>query len=444
MHICKFFCTFAAKYVSMTYEQTLEYLYNSQPAFHLVGAAAYKPGLHNTELLMAHLGNPHEQFRSVHVAGTNGKGSTSHLIAASLQAAGLKVGLYTSPHLVDFRERIRINGQMIPEQRVVDFVEEHHSSLEELKPSFFETTMGLAFSYFAEEHVDVAVVEVGLGGRLDSTNIITPLLSVITNIGLDHTEFLGTTLSAIASEKAGIIKPSVPCVIGETHPETSPVFEQKARECGIWGDGLETTNCRIWFADQCGYLRKVREQEVTTCQLTGAYQEKNQQTAYVALRVLSDIFPTLTHAAIAEGFANVVTLTGLRGRWEMLSEYPRIICDTGHNSHGIRTYVQQLRNLSRGDSHLRIIFGMVNDKDVDTVLSLLPTEAYYYWVEASTHRAIPAEEMKRLGLNHALIGEAFGPVEVALNAARKEAKDDDLIFIGGSNYVVGEALRLLS
>ena len=276
-----------------SYEQTLQYLYSSQPAFHLVGSSAYKPGLENTRRLMAHLGNPHERFASVHIAGTNGKGSTSHLIAASLQCAGYRVGLYTSPHLVDYRERIRINGAMIPKEEVVRFVDDHRAFLEEVKPSFFETTMALAFWYFAKEQVDIAVVECGLGGRLDSTNIITPLLSVITNIGFDHTEFLGDTLAKIAYEKAGIIKPGVPCVIGETHPETMPVFLAKAKECGILGEGLETTDCRIWFADQCGYLRRKRLRDIPDCQLHGIYQEKNMQTAYVALSALKDRLTTV-------------------------------------------------------------------------------------------------------------------------------------------------------
>ena len=277
----------------MSYEQTLQYLYASQPAFHIVGSSAYKPGLENTRRLMAHLGNPHERFASIHIAGTNGKGSTSHLIAASLQCAGYRVGLYTSPHLVDYRERIRINGAMIPKEEVVRFVEDNRAFLEEVKPSFFETTMALAFWYFAQAQVDIAVVECGLGGRLDSTNIITPILSVITNIGFDHTEFLGDTLAKIAYEKAGIIKPGVPCVIGETHPETMPVFLAKAKECGILGEGLETTDCRIWFADQCGYLRRKRQRDIPDCQLHGIYQEKNMQTAYVALSALQDRLKTV-------------------------------------------------------------------------------------------------------------------------------------------------------
>ena len=302
----------------MTYQEALRYLYDAAPAFHLVGAAAYKPGLDNVLALMAQFGNPHTKFHSIHVAGTNGKGSTSHLIAAVLQAAGYKVGLYTSPHLVDFRERIRINGQPIPQQEVVDFVEKirnPQSPISRINPSFFEITMALAFDYFAKQQVDIAVVEVGLGGRLDSTNIITPLLSVITNIGFDHTEFLGNTLADIAREKAGIIKPNVPCVIGETDPETAPVFIEAAKRNGIYGEGLETTDCRIWFADQCGYLRKRRKNDVKGCQLKGIYQEHNQQTAYVALQVLRNYTNhplRITHSAMANGYAHVCTLTGLR------------------------------------------------------------------------------------------------------------------------------------
>jgi len=416
----------------MTYEETVDYLYKSRPPFHMVGADAYKPGLDNVLRLMAHFDNPQNRFQSVHVAGTNGKGSTAHLIAAALQCAGLKVGLYTSPHLVDFRERIRINGTMISQEKVVQFVEENRSFLDEVEPSFFETVTALAFQYFAEQKVDVAVIETGLGGRLDATNIVVPLVSVITNIGLDHTEFLGSTLAAIAEEKAGIIKPNVPCVIGETQPETEQVFLRKTR------------NEKIWFADQCEYMRRCRKKEVTDCELKGAYQDKNEQTAYVALRVLRDHFPTLTSAAIAEGFAHVCSLTGLRGRWETLSQTPLIICDTGHNVHGIQTYIQQLKHLSKGDSHLRIVFGMVSDKDVDAVMNILPREAYYYWVEAQTKRAISSDEMCRKGLLHGLIGMAYGPVDVAVKAAIDDAAPEDVVFIGGSNYVVGEAIKCLA
>ena len=387
---------------AMTYQQTIDYLYASQPAFHLVGASAYKPGLDNTYRLMEHLDNPHLQLRAVHVAGTNGKGSTSHLIAAALQAQGYRVGLFTSPHLVDFRERIRISGEMIPKDIVVQFVEDNRAFLDELRPSFFETTMALAFWYFSQQQVDIAVIEVGLGGRLDSTNILIPLLSVITNIGIDHTDFLGNTLAQIANEKAGIIKQDTPCVIGETHSETSAVFLNRARVCGILGEGLETTNCRIWFADQCGYMRKRRLKEVPDCQLHGSYQDKNQQTAFVALQVLRNICGIeITKEAIAEGFAHVSTLTGLRGRWEVLSQSPITICDTGHNGHGIRYVAEQLFRLlaslpnSLAPHRLHIILGMVNDKDIDTVLALLPTEAVYYFTQPATSRALPAEELLR-------------------------------------------------
>ncbi len=430
----------------LSYSQALSYLYASQPAFHLVGAAAYKPGFGNTYRLMEHLGNPYRQFRSVHIAGTNGKGSTSHLLAAALQSAGYKVGLYTSPHLVDFRERIRINGQMVPQEYVARFVEDNQAFLEEVKPSFFETTMAMAFSYFAEQQVDIAVVEVGLGGRLDSTNIITPLLSVITNIGMDHTEFLGNTLAAIAGEKAGIIKPGVPCVIGETDPQTEPVFLQKAKECGILGHGLETTDCRIWFADQCGYLRQRSKREVLDCQLHGIYQDKNIQTAYVALQVLNTCSPLhIPTAAIADGFAHVCTMTGLRGRWEVLSQQPLTICDTGHNSHGIRYVAEQLQSLVNEGHTLRVVLGMVNDKDVDVVMRLMPTHAVYYFTQAATHRAIPAEQMLTLWqtLHPDFAADrctAYSSVIEAVRAAKSDAQPNDVIFIGGSNYVVGEAL----
>lgn len=434
----------------MTYQQTIDYLYASQPAFHLVGATAYKPGLDNTYRLMAHLDNLHTKLRAVHIAGTNGKGSTSHLIAAALQAQGYRVGLFTSPHLVDFRERIRISGEMIPKETVVQFVADNRAFLDEVRPSFFETTMALAFWYFAQQQVDVAVVEVGLGGRLDSTNILTPLLSVITNIGIDHTEFLGATLPQIAAEKAGIIKPHVPCVIGETHPDTQDLFLARARDCEILGEGLETTNCRLWFADQCGYMRRRRINEVPDCQLKGDYQDKNQQTAFVALQVLRNYCGiAISQAAIANGFAHVCTLTGLRGRWEILSQSPLTICDTGHNSHGIRYVAEQLSRLLASSPHrlssprLRIIFGMVADKDIDVVLNLLPENAVYYFTQPATSRALPAKALREKWLSlHPQYTESqcFESCIAALHNAQKDASNEDIIFIGGSNYVVGEIL----
>lgn len=426
-----------------SYQETIAYLYASQPAFHQVGAAAYKPGLDNTIRLMEYLGNPQEHLRVIHIAGTNGKGSTSHLIAAALQAEGYKVGLYTSPHLVDFRERIRINGEMIAEEEVVRWVATHKGILEEIRPSFFETTMAMAFDYMVREQVDIAVIEVGLGGRLDSTNIVNPLVSVITNVGIDHTEFLGNSLPEIAAEKAGIMKWHVPCVVGEVSKEIAGVIEDRARACDIWGDGLETTHCRIWYANQCGYMRKRRHKEASDCQLKGAYQENNLQTAFVTLQVLQNFCGVqISSKAIADGFANVCKLTGLRGRWETLKQEPLTICDTGHNSHGIRYVVDQLKDLRAGKGALRIVLGMVKDKDIDQVLALLPEDATYYFTAPSTPRAMPAEELlkrwEKMGRSNA---RAFASAIDAFSQAQIEAQKEDIIFIGGSNYLVGEAMR---
>ena len=465
----------------MTYKETIAYLYASQPPFHLVGAAAYKPGLANTEALMEHLGHPERRFRAIHIAGTNGKGSTSHLIAAALHAAGLKVGLYTSPHLVDFRERIRVSEasdlpmKMIDEEQVIRFVEDNKDFLEALKPSFFETTMAMAFTCFAEQHVDVAVIEVGLGGRLDSTNILPPfvadakepygvMLSVITNIGLDHTMFLGNTLPQIAKEKAGIIKHGVPCVIGETDEQTAPVFLHTAEANHILGDGLETDRCRIWFADRCEYLRRERKRTAPECQLKGDYQEKNLQTAFVSLRaVWNPLTESVIHTrnvglgslmsfgkAVQKGFSEVCTLTGLRGRWEVLNTCPLTICDTGHNSHGLRYVSQQLQQILRerllrsADNVLRIVFGMVDDKDVDTVVELMPDNAIYYLTQPDTHRAIPAEKILAIWKTAKPDTKVtcYEHLSEALDAARTDCRPDDILFIGGSNYIVGEALQI--
>ncbi len=423
---------------TMTYNESIDYLYNARPPFHMVGASAYKPGLENTLRLMAHVGNPHEQLRAIHVAGTNGKGSTSHLIAAALQASGLKVGLFTSPHLVSLTERIRINGTPIEGQEIADFIEQNKDFLDAIQPSFFETMTALAFAYFVKRKVDVAVIEVGLGGRLDSTNVLTPILSVITNIGFDHTEFLGNTLKQIAQEKAGIIKPHVPCVIGETHPQTMNVFLNRAHECGILGEGLETTDCRIWFADQCGYMRSRRLREAPECELKGLYQEQNLQTAYVALQVLRNY--TSLHVptpAINEGFAHVCKMTGLRGRWETLSDQPLTICDTGHNSHGLQYVARQLKELK--NPRIWIVFGMVNDKDTDVVMRLLPAgERYHYiFTTPNTHRARSAQEMLALWGRE---GIAMDDPKEAIRYAQQHAAPEDAIFIGGSNYLVGDAI----
>lgn len=412
----------------MTYSEAIAYLYASRPPFHIVGAAAYKPGLEKTLQLLAQVGDPHRTFQAIHVAGTNGKGSTSHLIAAALQASGRKVGLFTSPHLVSLTERIRVNGAPIPEETVAAFVTEQKDFLDAVQPSFFETMTMLGFWWFAHEKVDIAVVEVGLGGRLDSTNVLTPILSVITNIGLDHTEFLGNTLTQIAKEKAGIIKPQVPVVIGESHPQTMNVFLNKAQEC----------DAEIYFADQCEYLRRTRLKVAPECELKGNYQEHNLQTAFVALRaVIQNSKLKIKNSEIAEGFAHVCSMTGLRGRWETLSERPLVLCDTGHNSHGIQYVARQLKELS--NPNIWIVFGMVNDKDTDVVMRLLPKEAKYHYIftRPDTQRARTAEEMLALWGKEGL---AIENPEEAIRYAEQHASEEDAIFIGGSNYLVGYAL----
>lgn len=409
----------------MNYQDTLEYLYNSAPMFQQVGAGAYKEGLENTRALDAHFRHPHEHFHSLHIAGTNGKGSCSHTLAAILQSAGYRVGLYTSPHLVDFRERIRVNGQPISEDYVIRFVEEERVFFEPLSPSFFELTTAMAFKYFADEKVDVAVVEVGLGGRLDCTNIIHPDLCIITNISLDHTQFLGHTLAQIAGEKAGIIKPGIPVVIGETTPETRPVFYQKAQEEGA----------PIHWAEEEGHEN---DYPGLSFELKGLYQEKNRRTLLTALPILKEIGYRLTENDIRQGFAHVVELTGLMGRWQKLQDSPTLICDTGHNTGGIAYIAQQLR--AQPCHRLHIVLGMVNDKDIRGVLALLPHEADYYFTQASVKRALPADELARLGTEAGLKGEAFANVPAAVRAAQKRSLPEDFIFVGGSTFVVADLL----
>ena len=416
-----------------SYSEAVEYLYSSRPPFHQVGAAAYKPGLETTLRLMAQVGNPHTRLRAIHVAGTNGKGSTSHLIAAALQAAGYKVGLFTSPHLVSLTERIRINGTPIAEHEVAAFITTHRAFLDEVQPSFFETMTMMAFDYFVRQQVDIAVIETGLGGRLDSTNILTPLLSVITNIGMDHMEFLGHTLPDIAREKAGIIKPHVPVVIGETDPETAPVFTEQAQAC----------EAPIWYADQCEYLRRTRLRFAPECQLHGIYQEKNLQTAFVALRALGNTEYRVQNTDIREGFAQVCTLTGLRGRWETLCEQPLTICDTGHNSHGLKYVAKQLTELP--NPRIWIVFGMVNDKDTDAVMQLLPAHRspitdhryHYIFTRPNTSRARSAQEMAHLWGRECI---AIDDPHEAIAYANAHAAPEDAIFIGGSNYLVADAI----
>ena len=427
----------------MTYQETLNYLFDSAPMFQQVGKAAYKEGLENTNLLDEHFGHPHRKFRTIHIAGTNGKGSCSHTLAAILQSAGYKTGLYTSPHLIDFRERIRINGKPIPEEEVIRFVEKERAFFEPLHPSFFELTTAMAFNYFAEQQVDIAVIEVGLGGRLDCTNIIVPELSIITNISMDHMQFLGNTLDKIAAEKAGIIKPGIPVVIGETTPETRPVFLAKARE----------ENAPIHFAEDIhpllsalpqsrgGFLYQTSDYPNLQGQLGGFCQEKNTNTLLTALSVLHERGIQFTEFDVRKGFAHVCELTGLMGRWQRLGEHPTLICDTGHNVGGIQYIVEQLRQ--QPCDTLRIVFGMVNDKDINGVLELLPRQAVYYFTQASVKRAMPVHDLQALAANHGLDGRCYDSVETALRQAREEAGANDYIFVGGSSFIVADLLTAL-
>ena len=407
----------------MTYQETIEYLYNATPVFEKIGAGAYKEGLENTLALDEHFGHPHRKFKTIHVAGTNGKGSVSHSLAATLQKAGYKVGLYTSPHLIDFSERIRINGLNINEEYVVDFVEKERSFFEPLHPSFFELTTALAFKYFADEGVDIAVIEVGLGGRLDCTNIITPLLSVITNISFDHTGFLGDTLAKIAGEKAGIIKQDVPVVIGESTSETKPVFLAKAAE----------KNAPILFAEDYAY------DDTIDFELKGDYQKQNLRTILCAIDALK---MNISKDTIREALANVCELTGLRGRWETLQKEPLVICDTGHNVGGWNYLSKQIA--AERCKTRRIVFGMVDDKDVSTVMGMLPKDATFYWTQAETHRAIPAQRISELAEEQGIHGEVFTTVKDAYIKALEDADKDDFVFVGGSSYVVADLLTFLS
>lgn len=423
----------------MNYSQTLQYLYNSVPMFQRIGAAGYKPGLTTTVALDEHLDRPHRLFKTIHIAGTNGKGSCSHTLAAILQAEGYRTGLYTSPHLVDFRERIRVNGRCIPESYVVDFVERERPFFEPLHPSFFELTTAMAFRYFADSGVDIAVIETGLGGRLDCTNIITPVLAVITNIGLDHTQFLGNTLASIAAEKAGIIKPEVPVVIGEATEETRPVFDKKAREVSAEiyyaeddGEVLSHTNDPDGITYNTKLLGKMHGE------LTGICQVKNTGTILTAAKILIRQGLIQDRSSIRRGFSDVCRATGLMGRWQTLSRQPTVICDTGHNTEAWHYLGRQLSSLSC--KTLRIVFGMVNDKDIDAVMTLLPDKAVFYWTKATTKRAVDENDVMRCGLRHGLKGRAFPDVISAYNQALRDAAEDDTVFVGGSSYVVADLL----
>lgn len=404
----------------MNYKETLIWMYNQLPVFQHVGASAYKKDLTNTILLMNHLNNPHQHFKTIHVGGTNGKGSTSSMLTSIFMEAGYKVGLYTSPHLKDFRERITVNGKMISKPFVKKFITENQSFFENQQLSFFEMTVGMAFQYFAEQKVDVAIIEVGMGGRLDSTNVITPLLSVITNIGLDHTQFLGDTLEQIAFEKAGIIKNKIPIVIGETTPETKPVFLKKATE----------EKAPILFAEDFIYPDFPSE-------LLGSYQIKNKKTVLTACKILKKEF-SISETHIKNGIKNVVTNTGLKGRWQVLQQQPLIVCDTAHNTHGLKIVIDQIKK--QQFQQLHIVLGMVNDKDISGVLNLLPQQATYYFCKPNIPRGLAAEELQKQAQNYSLKGKCYKSVKTAYAYAKKAATPDDFIYIGGSTFVVAEVI----
>lgn len=432
----------------MTYKETLHYMYSQLPMFQRIGSAAYKADLNNTIAICNLLDNPQNKFKAVHIAGTNGKGSTSHMLAAILQQAGYKVGLYTSPHLKDFRERIQINGQFISKSFVTNFIGTYKAGFEKIQPSFFEMTVGMAFQYFAHKRVDIAIIETGLGGRLDSTNVITPLVSVITNISMDHTNLLGNTLKKIATEKAGIIKPDIPVVIGETQEETENVFKLAAKK----------NNAPIHFADKlyaCKKLQHVsiqgksylncivyRQDKVIHkqlyCELNGTYQRKNIPTVLTTCEQLTALGFRLTTAAIRKGIKTVIAQTNLYGRWQTLNKRPLIIADTGHNEAGITEVVRQLKQTSY--AHLHIVLGMVNDKDITSILKLLPKKANYYFCKANIPRGLNAETLQTQAAKAGLSGKVCGSVKNALKQARAAATKSDLIFIGGSTFVVAEAI----
>ncbi len=426
----------------MNYQDTIDFLFHSLPVYQRQGKSAYKANLDNTLALDKFLQSPHTHFKSIHIAGTNGKGSVSHMLASVFQAAGYKVGLYTSPHLVDFRERIKVNGKKVSKDFVMGFVSRIKPQIEALQPSFFEMTVAMAFQYFKEEKVDIAIIETGLGGRLDSTNIIKPLVSVITNIGLDHTQFLGNSIPEIAAEKAGIIKPGIPVVIGETNSESKLIFETFAQK----------NSADIYFADQ---IFTVRKQEITnntnyilvdkdrksreySIDLLGNYQRLNLITCLTAINVVKDAFKGINELSIYKGLNNVARSTGLRGRWETIQEKPRVICDTAHNKEGVKPILEQLTSL--GHSSLHIIWGMVDDKSAKDILALLPKNASYYFTQANIPRARNAKELADEAKAIGLSGDSYPTVGLAYKTALKNALPDDLIFVGGSTFVVGDLL----
>ena len=429
----------------MTYEQTLQFLYSSLPAYEHSGATAYKPGLGTSLALDDYLGRPHQAYKTIHVAGTNGKGSVCHLLAAILQQQGFKVGLYTSPHLVDFRERIRVNGEKIPEDYVTNFILRNRVFFEPLLPSFFEMTSSMAFAYFRAENVDYAIIETGLGGRLDSTNIITPVMSVITNISMDHMQFLGDTPEKIAFEKAGIIKPNVPVVIGENdNPKVSAVFIQKAKDL----------NAPICFASDSDVVKEMKLEKghwmlqstdfgMIEDELGGEAQERNAVTVLQALRVLARSQEIkISSRAVVEGFRHVVEQTGLMGRWQTLQEKPLVIADTGHNTGGWKYNGKQLQAMIDKGMRIHLVVGMMADKDIEGVLKLMPKDATYIFTAASTPRAMHADQFASLAARQGLKGTIVPSVKEAVGRAMAETKSDEMIFIGGSTYVVAEAFPL--
>ena len=404
-----------------SYQETLDWMFQQLPMYQKQGKTAFKKDLTNILKFAEELQQPQEKFKTIHVGGTNGKGSTSHMLASVLQEAGYKVGLYTSPHLKDYRERIKINGQMISESFVVEFIQQHQDFLATQQLSFFEMSVGMAFQYFSEEKVDIAVIEVGLGGRLDSTNIITPEVSVITNIGLDHTQFLGNTYEAIAYEKAGIIKRNIPVIIGETLKETKNVFQQKAN----------ATNSCIVFAEDNEFT------EIDS-DLKGSYQTYNKRTVLAALEVLKSVGWQLDDQSIRRGIANTVKNTGLRGRWEVLQTEPKAICDTAHNKEGLKFVLQQLQE--EPFEQLHIVLGVVNDKDLESILLLFPKTATYYFCKPNVPRGLDEKELEKISKSFNLVGRAFSSVEKAYLAANENAKNNDLIYVGGSTFTVAEII----
>jgi dihydrofolate synthase / folylpolyglutamate synthase len=426
----------------MDYQQTIDYLFSRLPLFSRIGAAAYKKDLHNIIALCDTLGNPQQDFPCIHIAGTNGKGSTSHMLAAILQTAGYKTGLYTSPHLKDFRERIRVNGEMISEAAVIGFTQRLQPQIESLEPSFFEITVAMAFEYFAQQQVDVAVIETGLGGRLDSTNIITPLLSIITNISFDHMNILGDTLEAIAGEKAGIIKKNIPVVIGQRHHQTTQVFLQKSKameaplffaadEFAIVETHHKSFQLTVDMMDNRSGIIAAYQLD-----LNGSYQPENLRTVLTALRLLQKDFPRLREHSIKEALSKVKAITGLRGRWDVLQENPMVVLDVAHNEDGMRLLMQQVSVLPKNALH--IVIGMVKDKDIDHILRLLPQNAGYYFTQAQIPRALPAEDLAALAVRYQLTGAHYPNVNSALAAAKAAATSADLIIVCGSVFVVGE------